>query len=284
MPSATDKNLSKVETTLAAGGLRIAHRGFRACFPENTMCAFAAALGRCDMIELDVQLSQDGMVVVFHDTLLTRTSNAQQMAAGLGLLSLELQQWTWARLKQLDVGTWFCAADPFGTLASGRMDRTWLQALLRREPQHPPLLTEVLTWAMRHDLSLNIELKDMGNEQLNRQLTSSVLEEIVAAQATGSVLLSSFHHPNLRLSRTLLPQLATAALKEGEHPPDVVNYLRTLEVCAYHPEDALADDPLIHEVRQAGFFVNVFTVNEPTRQQHLFAAGATGCFTDDLGQ
>lgn len=278
----TDKKLSRVETALAAGGLRIAHRGFRACFPENTWCAFAASLGRCDMIELDVQLSRDGVVVVFHDRLLTRTSNARQAAADLGLSSLELHQWTWAQLKGLDVGSWFCTADPFATLANGRVDRSRLQALLRRGPQHPPLLAEVLSWAMAYDLPLNVELKDMGSEPLNRQLTTTVLQEIVAAQATGSVLLSSFHHPNLRLSRALLPQLATAALVEGAHPTELLSYLQALGVCAYHPEDALASDQLLQAVRGAGFFVNVFTVNQPSRQQRLLAAGATGYFTDDL--
>ena len=47
--------------------LIIAHRGFRACFPENTPLSFAQSLGRCDMIELDVRLSRDDQVVVFHD-------------------------------------------------------------------------------------------------------------------------------------------------------------------------------------------------------------------------
>jgi glycerophosphoryl diester phosphodiesterase len=48
--------------------LRIAHRGGAALKPENTLSAFADAIARgVDGAELDVQLTRDGHVVVFHD-------------------------------------------------------------------------------------------------------------------------------------------------------------------------------------------------------------------------
>ena len=46
----------------------IAHRGGAQLMPENTLPAFADALARgCDGVELDVQLTADGMAVVHHD-------------------------------------------------------------------------------------------------------------------------------------------------------------------------------------------------------------------------
>ena len=52
---------------------RIAHRGLSGLHPENTIEAFAAALPyRPDAIELDVQLTRDGQVVIFHDETLDR--------------------------------------------------------------------------------------------------------------------------------------------------------------------------------------------------------------------
>ena len=52
---------------------RIAHRGLSGLYPENTIEAFAAALPyRPDAIELDVQLTRDGQVVIFHDETLDR--------------------------------------------------------------------------------------------------------------------------------------------------------------------------------------------------------------------
>ena len=57
--------------------LVFAHRGGRALAPENTMPAFDAGLAAgADGLELDVQLSSDGEVVVCHDPTLDRTTDA----------------------------------------------------------------------------------------------------------------------------------------------------------------------------------------------------------------
>jgi len=262
---------------LAPGPLIIAHRGFRACFPENTLAAFGASLGRCGMIELDVRLSRDGVAVVVHDRLLTRISNAAQVAAGLGLTSLAVCDWRLDQLRRLDAGSWFLQADPFGTLTDGIADRGRLRTML---PQRIASLREVLAWAVFHRMPLNIELKDLENARLNEQLATAVVREVARARAGALVLLSSFNHSLLRFCRGLAPAIATAALQEGRHPSDLIDSLRSLGVCAYHPSDALADSAVIRAVRAAGLHVNVFTVNDPVRQRQLFAAGTTGIFTD----
>lgn len=57
--------------------LGFAHRGFSGKYPENTMLAFEKALeAGCDGIELDVQLSKDGVVMILHDESLKRTTGA----------------------------------------------------------------------------------------------------------------------------------------------------------------------------------------------------------------
>ncbi|MEI6106844.1 MAG: glycerophosphodiester phosphodiesterase [Opitutae bacterium] len=58
--------------------LIIAHRGASAAAPENTLAAFRAALAlKVDGIELDVQLTRDGVPVVFHDTTLRRLTGTR---------------------------------------------------------------------------------------------------------------------------------------------------------------------------------------------------------------
>ena len=55
--------------------LIIAHRGDSAHRPENTLAAFAAGLeAGASIVELDVQLTSDGELVVIHDPLLDRTT------------------------------------------------------------------------------------------------------------------------------------------------------------------------------------------------------------------
>ncbi len=76
----------------------IAHRGYRAAFPENTISAFMAAIEvKADMIELDVCLTRDRVPVVIHDMTLDRTTN------GTGLVS----EYKLSELKEFDAGSWF---------------------------------------------------------------------------------------------------------------------------------------------------------------------------------
>ena len=76
----------------------IAHRGASAYAPENTLAAFQLALRQgADGVELDVQLSADGEVVVCHDGSVDRTTDGHGLVAELSL----------AQLKQLDAGAWF---------------------------------------------------------------------------------------------------------------------------------------------------------------------------------
>ena len=73
--------------------LNFAHRGFSGKYPENTMLAFRKAWeAGADGIELDVQLTKDGQVVIIHDEKLDRTTN------GTG----NVRDYTLAELRRLD--------------------------------------------------------------------------------------------------------------------------------------------------------------------------------------
>lgn len=260
--------------------LIIAHRGYRACFPENTLLAFDRSVGRCAMIELDVRLSRDGEVVVFHDEVLTRTSDAESRARESGLASLRVRDWSLSQLRRLDAGSWFLAADPFGSLNAGLVRAETLQGLM---PQRIPTLDEVLAWCRQRSLPLNIELKDLGREQENRRLADAVVAGIKRHGVEKLMLLSSFNHTLLRYCCQLEPAIARAALQEKAHPAGLCSYLQDLAVCAYHPQDALVDRALVSKLRTIDVAVNVFTVNDPDRQQQLRAFGVGGIITDYPG-
>lgn len=102
--------------------VRIAHRGASAYAPENSLAAIrkAASLG-ADMVELDIQLSRDGVPVIIHDLDLSRINGSQ---AGVVRQTL-------AELKQLDLG----------------------------EGERIPTLTEAIEACLAHDLGLYLELK-----------------------------------------------------------------------------------------------------------------------------
>lgn len=109
--------------------LIIAHRGDVSTAPENTMSAFRPALaGGADGIELDVRLTRDRKLVVFHDWSLKRTSD------GYG----PVNHYTLQELQSLDVGSWS------GPSFKG---------------ERPPALDQVFE-SLPHDYLLNVEMKD----------------------------------------------------------------------------------------------------------------------------
>ena len=64
----------------------IAHRGFSAGAPENTLTAFRRAIAAgSDVLELDIHLSKDHELVVVHDRTLERTTNGQGRVADFTL-------------------------------------------------------------------------------------------------------------------------------------------------------------------------------------------------------
>lgn len=67
-----------------------AHRGYSAKYPENTISAFKAALPHVDGIELDVQLTRDGRLVVIHDETVDRTTNGSGFVKDMTLRQLRL--------------------------------------------------------------------------------------------------------------------------------------------------------------------------------------------------
>ncbi len=254
-----------------------AHRGFRAYHPENTLAAFRASIGHCHFIELDVQMSKDFVPMVFHDPTLERTSNAKTQGQQLGLQSLIINNWTLLQLKTLDIGSWFLESDPFGTIFS---NETSSDQLLKEMPQTMMTLEEVLLHPALQKIPINIEIKDHRGKEQHKKVTESVLDVIERTKATSRVLISSFNHDYLVIAKNCAPSISTAALQEGSHPKNLTEYLKTLGVSAYHPDDKITDAPLVKKLRAAGLGVNVYTVNSSKRQQELFAMGATAVFTD----
>jgi glycerophosphoryl diester phosphodiesterase len=78
--------------------LVIGHRGAMGYAPENTFVSFSEALRRgCDLLEMDVQLSADGEVVVMHDTSVDRTTDGAGFVRDL----------PWKKIKSFDAGAWY---------------------------------------------------------------------------------------------------------------------------------------------------------------------------------
>jgi glycerophosphoryl diester phosphodiesterase len=202
----------------------VGHRGAPACAPENTLASFKEGLRQgADIIELDVQLSADGHVVVFHDNQLERTTN------GRGPLA----ERTLAELKALDAGSWF------GPRFAG-------------EPI--PALDEVLAWA-KNQVPLFIELK--YNAAPGPALGLAVLELVQAHTMTEQVTLISFAHQALHWVKQGTPELATAALYSARvaDPVGLARGIRANAVMPLWHAVTVEDVALCHD---AGLSVHVW--------------------------
>lgn len=144
--------------------LTIAHRGASAYYPENTIAAFEGAVAQqADMIELDVQLSKDGVPVVFHDEYLKRHSNGRGRVCELTL----------KELKMLDVGSWFNK---------------------KFSDQTIPTLEEVLAFASGN-IALNIEIKPTSVSTRFQGGVEEKVEKLVKRyRMQRHVLFSSFDY------------------------------------------------------------------------------------------
>ena len=229
--------------------LNFGHRGASYHAPENTLAAFRLARGLgADGVELDVQLSRDGIPVVMHDDTVDRTTNGSGAVADVVLCSL----------KTLDAGGWFSpgsAGEPVPTLA------------------------EVFE-AVGQDLLLNLELKAVGLEQTG--LEQAVASLVARHGMESRVLISSFNPMALQRVREADVRLPLALLYGPQLPQETlarwVDGLRPLT--ALHPEYHLLNEGRLSWARQHGCRVNTWTVDEPEDMRRLLALGVDGIITD----
>ena len=224
-----------------------AHRGLSEHAPENTMAAFQAAVkAGAKAIELDVQRTKDGQVVVMHDFYLGRTNNGQGL----------LKDYTYEELSRLDAGSWFSPEYTGEKL---------------------PLLEDVLR-QLPADILLNIELKKLALEA-----DSDLAESVVGLlrRYPRPVLISSFDHYLLKEVQTIDDTLPLGLLY-GSKLSDVFAYARQsgLKISAIHPSVECVSPELIERAHQLDIKVNVYTVRRREEAAMLKAYQADGIFVN----
>lgn len=255
--------------------LNIAHRGARSLAPENTLLAAekGLALG-ADMWELDVAVTQDGELVVLHDDTLERTSNAVTVFPGR--ISYAVWTFTLDELRRIDFGSWFIDKDPFGQIKAGAVSEVEAAAF---KDAPIPTLREALAYTRDHNWRVNIEIKDATNTPGDAFVVEKVVELVKELDMLDRVIISSFNHDYIKRVKAAEPDLVTAALVD-QAVPDPVALLEETGAQAYNPGLKFVDEKTVRTVREAGYDVLVWTVNEEDDMRRLIAWGVSGIFTD----
>ncbi len=211
-----------------------AHRGASEYAPENTLPSFelAAEMG-ADGVELDVQLTKDGELVVAHDESLERVSN------GTGYL----KDHTFAELRGLN----FNRVHP------------------EYEKAQIPTLEEVYDLLKPTGLTVNVELKT--GIFWYRGIEKKVLDLTARKGMEDRVIYSSFNHYTLRHMRAEKNDIQTGLLY-SDNWIDAAPYARDkVQVNALHPALYHLTDPSYVETAHAyGLETHVWTVNE---EEHM---------------
>lgn len=227
--------------------LVIAHRGYSAKAPENTLAAFELALDvGCHGLELDVQLTKDDEIVIIHDHTLGRTTNG----------SGSVQAHTLAELKKLDAGSWF---DP------------------KFKNERLPTLGEVCELIRGEDVILNVELKvALGFEGLVEKVVA-LLEGCGLQERT---IISSFNHYALAYAKEAAPEIKTGVLyMAGLFNPWV--YAQSLGATALHPFYQTIVPDIVAESQKNGMMVNPFTIDDPKDVERMLAAKVDSVITNE---
>lgn len=204
------------------------HRGASGHAPENTLPAFkmAADMG-ADGVELDIQLTKDGEIVICHDETIDRTSN------GAGWL----KDFTFAELRALDFSN--------GNAAY--------------EGVKIPTMEEVFDLLAPTGLTINIELKT--GIIFYEQIEEKILELAKKMDWEDRVIYSSFNHYSVRKIRELNPD-AKVGLLYADGPLDMPGYGHRFGADALHPAFYNLQYPdYMEDCRKYGLDVNVWTVN-----------------------
>lgn len=229
------------------------HRGAAEAAPENTLAGIrSAALQGASWVEFDVQTTRDLKPVLFHDTKMDRTSDGEGV-----LVELALDE-----IRDLDYGSWF------GKDFTG-------------EPL--PLLRDALALVLAEGLHPNIEVKtDGGNE---RDLVAATLQEIATHWPADKAppMISSFSRLCLKEVRAQGSDLPLGYLCL-RLPKDGIEFARRLRCSSIHISKNIARRPLIRKIKEAGFEIAVFTVNDPARARRLLARGVDCIITDAPGR
>lgn len=222
----------------------MAHRGLSADAPENTLYAFSDAISAgADFIELDVQQTRDGVLVVMHDSNLKRTTGVNK----------DIWDVDYADIQDLDAGSWF---DP--AYANARI----------------PTLEETLQFVDKR-AKLNIEIKPTkhGSDTLEQD----VAELITRYQYTDACYVTSFSYGSLKKVKEANPEIRTGYLMSVAYG----QFYSLKYADAFSLNKVFVTSQVVNAAHQQGKQIFAWTVNSMSEVRSLCNLHVDSIITDD---
>lgn len=226
----------------------VAHRGNSSVAPQNTLAALESALrAQAHAVEIDVQLTADGEVVVIHDDTVDATTDGTGAVGGMPVEAV----------RALDAGVRFSPA---------------------YAGQRVPTFAEVLDLLVaRPGTDLLLELKGSWAPADARKVTDA----IDAADLADRVVVQSFHPETVAALRDVAPHLPRGWLvhRAWDRLLEVAAELQVV-TCNPYVGLVLEDPSLVRRLHDAGLRVMTWTANDAHQWEAVLAAGVDAVITD----
>lgn len=219
-----------------------AHRGASGHAPENTLASFnkAIQLG-ADFIELDVQETSDGVLIVMHDKNYKRTGGTDK----------NVWETSYKETKQIEVGSWFDKAFKGEKIA--RFD-------------------EVIE-AVKGKIKINIELKTNGHQV---KLAEKVVELLTQKDFIDDCIITSFDFSLINKVKELNPKIKAGYIFSKFPDFDVF----TAKVDLLSANYGIVDNEFVDKAKKNGKEVHVWTVNEKADMKKFVDLNVTSIITN----
>jgi len=234
--------------------LVIGHRGAMGYAPENTLISFEEAIRRgADLLEMDVQLSADGEVVVMHDTSVDRTTDGSGLVRDL----------PWRKIKSFDAGIWY------GPDYAG---------------QYVPSLAEVITrfrarkTTKRHLIGLIIELKTVRGS--GGSLADAVVALLQREEFTDRCCVISFDTVALQEVRAAHKTLPTGLLFSEDTEDGRVAQAKAIGAQSIFPRKTWVSARGVAAAHKAGLSVATWTANTKNEMKRMMTCGVDAIATN----
>ncbi|WP_342599677.1 glycerophosphodiester phosphodiesterase family protein [Psychrobacillus sp. FSL H8-0483] len=243
--------------------LIIAHRGASTYAPENTMLAYEIAQqSAATYLEIDLQMTEDGVLVAMHDETVDRTTD------GVGLV----KDYTIEELKQLNAGEWFNSTYPsMANEAFEDLDVPTLEEVFLRfgdeanyyiEMKSPKIYEE-----MEEELIALLHQYDLID--VNKKLPKVIIESFNRSSLT------EFHELEPRLPLIQLFSFKEKAALSDQDYNSLSTYASGIGVNLN-----AVDKNFIHEVQQHAFQIHLYNINNEMDMKKALNLKANGAFTN----
>jgi glycerophosphoryl diester phosphodiesterase len=252
------------------------HRGTRGLRPENTLPAFAKALEiGVDTLELDTNVTRDGVIVVMHDRRLNPDVARGPDGRWVSPPGPAIHQLTYAELSRYDVGRLRPGTDYAKEFPDQRaIDGT-----------HAPRLSDVFALVraqgdrrVRFNIETKISPKAPDESPPPEEFARRLIDEIRAAGMQRRSTIESFDWRTLAAVQRIAPEIPAVYLTYKMD--DAVAKVKDAGGKIWSPFYKDVDEAKIREAHAAGIEVVVWTVNDPADMKRMVEWGVDGLITD----